>query len=96
MITKIISGGQTVADRAAFDFAITHNITYGGWLTKGRKTEDGTLPDHYHLQEMSTPDYSKRMEKNVLEGDGMVIFSHGFLTEGSALTSEFAKRTGSP
>jgi hypothetical protein len=40
MIEKIISGGQTGADRAALDFAIGHNIPYGGWVPKGRKTED--------------------------------------------------------
>ena len=96
MIDKIISGGQTGADRAALDFAIAHNIPYGGWLPKGRKTEDGTLPDHYQLQEMPTPDYSKRTEKNVLEGDGTVIVSHGFLTGGSALTREFAKQHRKP
>lgn len=53
MIQKIISGGQTGADRAALDFAIRHNIPYGGWVPKGRKTEDGTLPEQYNLQEMT-------------------------------------------
>jgi len=92
LITKIISGGQTGADRAGLDFAIKRNIPYGGWLPKGRKTEDGKLPDSYQLQEMPTPEYSKRTEKNVSEGDGTVIVSHGFLTGGSALTREFAKQ----
>ena len=96
MITKIISGGQTGADRAGLDLAIKHNIPYGGWLPKGRKTEDGKLPDSYLLQEMPTPEYSKRTEKNVLEGDGTVIVSHGFLTGGSALTKEFAKQHRKP
>jgi len=31
MIIKIISGGQTGADRAALDFAIDNNIPHGGW-----------------------------------------------------------------
>ena len=92
MITKIISGGQTGADRAALDFAIANNIPYGGWLPKGRKTEDGTLDLKYRLQEMPTTDYPKRTEKNVLDADGTVIVSHGFLTGGSALTAEFAKK----
>jgi Circularly permutated YpsA SLOG family len=56
MITRILSGGQTGADRAALDFAIKHHIPHGGWLPKGRKTEDGTLPEKYQLQEMPTPD----------------------------------------
>ncbi len=60
MIQKIISGGQTGADRAALDFAIKHNLPYGGWISKGRVTEDGTLPEKYHLQEMPTGEYSKR------------------------------------
>ena len=45
MIKKIISGGQTGADRAALDVEIKFNIPYGGWIPKGRITEDGLLPD---------------------------------------------------
>jgi hypothetical protein len=89
-LEKIISGGQTGADRAALDFAIDHGIPYGGCVPKGRKTEDGTLPLNYHLQEMPTSEYSKRTLQNVLDSDGTVIVSHGFLTGGSALTREFA------
>ncbi len=94
MITKIISGGQTGVDRAALDFAIEHNIPYGGWLPKGRKTEDGILDLKYKLQEMPTGEYSKRTEKNVLDSEGTVIVSHGLLTGGSALTREFAQKHG--
>jgi len=89
-LEKIISGGQTGADRAALDFAIDHDIPYGGWVPKGRKTEDGTLPLKYHLREMPTGDYSQRTLQNVLDSDGTAIISHGFLTGGSALTREFA------
>ena len=92
MIQKIISGGQTGADRAALDFAIKHNLPYGGWVPKGRKTEDGTLSEKYHLQEMATGQYSKRTEKNILDSDGTLIVSHGLLTGGSALTRELAKQ----
>jgi hypothetical protein len=91
MILKIISGGQTGADRAALDFAIRHKIPYDGWVPKGRKTEDGTLPEKYNLQEMPTGQYSKRTEKNVLDSDGTLIISHGLLTGGSALTTSFAE-----
>ena len=91
MIQKIVSGGQTGADRAALDFAIRHNITHSGWVPKGRKAEDGTLPYKYHLQEMPTGEYSERTEKNILDSDGTLIISHGILTGGSALTKELAK-----
>ena len=96
MIHKIISGGQGGADRAALDFAMRHHIPYGGWLPKGRKTEDGTLDSKYHLREMPTSSYSQRTEQNVLDSDGTVIVSHGFLTGGSALTREFSGQHKKP
>lgn len=96
MVSKIISGGQTGADRAALDYAIGKNIPYGGWLPKGRKTEDGTLDLKYQLQEMPTGNYAARTEQNVIDADGTVIVSHGFLTGGSALTREFAKKHVKP
>ena len=96
MIQKIVSGGQTGADRAALDFAIKHKLPYGGWVPKGRKTEDGTLPEKYHLQEMPTGQYSKRTEQNILDSDGTLIVSHGLLAGGSALTRELAKQHRKP
>jgi len=96
MIQKIISGGQTGADRAALDFAIKHGIPHSGWIPKGRKTEDGTLPEKYLLQEMPTGSYSRRTEKNVLDSDGSLILSHGLLIGGSALTTGFAEHHGKP
>ncbi|MFZ4439883.1 MAG: putative molybdenum carrier protein [Syntrophales bacterium] len=96
MIQKIISGGQTGADRAALDFAIKHKIPYGGWVPKGRKAEDGLLPEKYHLQEMPTGSYIKRTEQNVLDSDGTLIISHGLLTGGSARTRELAKQRRKP
>lgn len=95
-ISKIISGGQTGADRGALDVAIDLNISHGGWIPKGRKTEDGTLPDKYHLQEMQTRSYPARTEQNVIDSDGTLILSHGKLTGGSALTMELAEKRHRP
>ena len=96
MVKKIISGGQTGTDRAALDFAIKHNIPHGGWIPRGRKAEDGPLPHGYHLKEMPTADYPKRMEQNVRDSDGTVIISHGRLTGGSANTAGMARKHGRP
>jgi len=38
---KIISGGQTGADRGALDFAIAHGIEHGGSCPRSRKAGDG-------------------------------------------------------
>ena len=96
MLEKIISGGQTGADRAALDFAIKHKIPHGGWVPKGRLAEDGPLPAKYKLTEMPTDSYHERTEQNVIDSDGTVIISHGKLTGGSAYTVKMAKKHDRP
>ena len=96
MLKKIISGGQTGADRAALDFAIKMEIPHGGWIPKGRLAEDGPLPSKYNLKEMRTKIYPKRTEKNVVDSDGTLIVSHGRLTGGSQYTMDMAIMHGKP
>jgi hypothetical protein len=86
MIQKIISAGQTGADRAALDFALKFNIPHGGWIPKGRIAEDGPLPDKYQLQEMPSSSYPAWTEQNVIDFDGTVIFSRGKPTGGTDYT----------
>jgi hypothetical protein len=86
MIKKIISGGQTGADRAALDVALKLGIPHGGWIPKGRKTEKGPLPEIYKLKEMPTDSYEARTEKNVQDSDGTLIIARGKLTGGTDYT----------
>lgn len=90
MLEKIISGGQTGADRAALDVAIKYNIPHGGWIPLGRTTEDGPLPGRYRLRQMASPDYRDRTRQNIIDSHGTVIFSREPLHGGSRLTLEFA------
>ena len=96
MIKKIISGGQTGADQAGLDAAIEMGIPHGGWIPKGKKTEKGMLPRKYKLLEMTSTSYPKRTEKNVIDSDGTVIFTHGKLTGGSKLTKTVADKHDRP
>jgi len=97
MIQKIISGGQTGADRAGIDAAIESGVRYGGWLPKGRAAEDGPVPETYSdFHEMSSGSYPERTRQNVLDSDGTVIFGYGRLTTGSALTLKLARQYGKP
>jgi len=96
MVTKIISGGQTGADRAALDVAIKLGISHGGWIPKGRLTENGKLDDKYRLKEMDTANHNKRTEQNVIDSDGTLILSHGKLTGGSDYTRDMVLRHGRP
>jgi len=96
VLQKIISGAQTGADRAALDVAILYDIPHGGWVPKGRKAEDGVVPDEYKVTEMISGDYKKRTEQNVIDSDGTIIFSHGKLAGGSMLTLEYAHKHDKP
>lgn len=96
-IEKIVSGGQTGADRAALDFALVHGIPHGGWCPSGRRAEDGALEERYELHETPDAEYSQRTEWNVRDTDGTVIFSIvPELTGGSKLTAKFATQQGKP
>ena len=97
MVVKIISGGQTGADRAALDFAFEHGIPHGGWCPMERLAEDGPIDDRYELTEMPSAGYVQRTEWNARDSDGTVIFSIGeALTGGSKKTVDLAPKHGKP
>jgi hypothetical protein len=96
MVEKVISGGQTGVDRAALDAALAAGLPAGGCCPKGRKAEDGVIPDRYPLRELDSSQYSSRTEKNVVDADGTLILNKGALTEGTKATYEFALHHGKP
>ena len=95
-IAKIISGGQTGADRGGLNAALYCRIPHGGWCPKGRKAEDRRIPDKYQLTEMSTADYLSRTEANVVDSDATVVFTAKGATGGSLRTLEFCLKHGKP
>jgi hypothetical protein len=97
VIPKLVSGGQTGADRAALDFALARHLPHGGWCPRGRRAEDGPLAARYQLRETPDDDHAQRTEWNVRDSDGTVIFSLAAeLTGGSAHTADCARRLGRP
>lgn len=96
-IEKIVSGGQTGADRAALDWAIKNCVKYSGWCPKGRKAEDGQIDACYALKETPRADYLQRTEWNVRDSDATVIFTLAeVLSGGSKRTAEFADKHKKP
>lgn len=93
----VVSGGQTGADRAALDFAIAHGITHAGFCPRGRKAEDGRIPERYNLEETRSDEYPERTKLNIETADATVIFHPaGMASRGSALTARHAKKLGKP
>jgi len=75
MITQLISGGQTGAERAALDWAIGRGIPHGGWCPQGRLAEDGPIDARYMLEESPGADHARHKDRNVQDSDGTVIFT---------------------
>jgi hypothetical protein len=96
-IGEIRSGGQTGVDRAALDVAMAHGIPYGGWIPRGRRAEDGAVPDRYTcLSETEADEYAVRTEWNVRDADATLVIHFGPLEGGSLLTAELATRLNKP
>jgi hypothetical protein len=93
---KIISGGQTGADRAALDVALDFAIDCGGFCPKGRKSEDGRIPEKYPLTEAASHEYSERTEWNVKTGEGTLILIDQHADKGTSLTITLCKAYNKP
>ncbi len=97
VIEKIVSGGQTGADRAALDVALELGIPAGGWVPRGRRAEDGRIPDRYEgLREADSDAYRTRTELNVVDSDATLVLAFGPPTGGTALTVEMARGHARP
>ena len=95
MLTKIISGGQTGADRAALDAGIESGFPIGGSCPAGRMAEDGPIDLTYPLEEIEGG-YESRTRKNVEDSGGTVVFFGGYLHGGTEKTAAFCKELAKP
>lgn len=96
-LEKIVSGGQTGADRAALDVAGELGIATGGWIPHDRRAEDGRVPARYAgLRETESSDYAQRTQWNVRDSDATLVLGFGSPQGGSALTVDVARALGRP
>jgi hypothetical protein len=93
---RIVSGGQTGADRGALDAALEAGAPCGGWCPGGRMAEDGPLDMHYPLTEIPGAGYIERTRANVADSDGTVILHGGALEGGTLQTQRFCAELGKP
>jgi hypothetical protein len=95
-VLTVISGGQTGVDRAALDAAMELGLPCTGWCPKGRRAEDGPLPERYPLRETPSEDYPQRTRWNIRDADGTLILHAGGLDRGTALTERIARQLRRP
>ncbi len=94
---EIWSGGQTGVDRAALDLAIELGLPWGGWIPRGRRAEDGTIPDRYdRLRESDSRDERVRTRLNVRDTDATLVLRGGAAAGGTAHTLEVVVELGRP
>jgi hypothetical protein len=93
---RIVSGGQTGADRAALDVAAKLGLKRGGWCPRGRRAEDGPISDAYPLREAPLFDYAVRTRLNVRDSDATLVLYAATLDAGTRLTLEVAADLGRP
>jgi hypothetical protein len=97
VLKKIISGGQTGADRTALELAKEFGFETGGFAPKGYLTETGpdtSLRGLFGLQEARYKDYPYRTRLNIEAADMTVIYGR-MISGGSRLTEELCEKVGS-
>lgn len=96
---KIISGGQTGADRAGLEAAKEYGLETGGWVPRGFLAQDGVHPEfveRYGIQEHESPNYPPRTALNVKDSDGTVRFMTNRFSAGSKCTLRMIKQYKKP
>ena len=96
MLEKMVSGGPTGVDRAALDVALALGLAVGGWCPKGRRAEEGRIPDRYPLVETPEHHDQARTRRHIEDSDGTLILNVGKLDGGTALAAAHARKIDEP
>lgn len=102
VVRRVVSGGQTGADRAALDAARAAGIAHGGWCPAGGLAEDlaeppGLLARYPGLRETGTADAAERTVLNVRDSDAtLAVVPSGAPVGGTLLAVQEASRLARP
>lgn len=99
MLEKVISGGQTGADRGALVAAKAAGLQTGGWMPLGFTAKDGSHPEfaaQYGIKEHHSPNYPPRTRNNIKESDGTIRFASNWNHPGEKVTLRYLKELHKP
>ena len=79
---KIVSGGQTGVDQGALEAALGLGLVWGGWVPKGWRAENGTVPERFRarMQEHASANYIVRTRQNVADSHATLILTDAYPT----------------
>jgi hypothetical protein len=98
-LERVISGGQTGADRAGLVAARAAGLATGGWMPRGFRAHDGPHPefaDLYGLRETAGARYPPRTALNVKHSCGTLRFATSWDSPGEVLTRAACDRHRKP
>jgi hypothetical protein len=99
ILQRVISGGQTGADRAGLIAAKAAGIPTGGWMPHGFRAHDGPHPEFaalYGIRETTSDRYQARTRMNVRESDATLRFATDWGSPGEVLTLNLCRRYRKP
>lgn len=99
MLEKVISGGQTGADRAGLVVAKELGLKTGGMMPLGFRAMDGDHPEYakeYGMKENPFRTYPGRTRWNVANSDGTVRIATNWGSAGELLTLKCIREQGKP
>lgn len=96
MRVRIVSGGQTGADRGALDAALELGAECGGWCPQDRAAEDGGIPARYPLRVSPGAGHAERTRHNVRDSDGTLVLKFAGRCDGTELSMRHAEKLGRP
>ena len=84
---KIVSGAQTGVDQGGLLTAMALGLEWGGWVPKGWRTENGTVPERFRpkMRESGSSHYWVRTRQNVVDSRATLIIANAYPLSGGTL-----------
>ena len=81
----VVNGGQSGVERAALVSAMSFAISFGGWIPKGRRADDGVVPaGFYAMKELPNEDFNECTVANMRDSDATLVLVNKLPPSGKA------------